>query len=118
MRQHASPAPIAPYKNIRGPFPRAEFFSHKLSVRAGYRGNHGDIAVNAHPEISRLHRVMGQRARFDHLEKARPINYFSVGVNDDPVIRGNSSEAFEVVFNDCLRERLFQFQNFIFHINS
>jgi len=41
-------------------------------------------------------------------------NYFSVRVNDDPVICDKSSDTFEIVLNDCLRERLFEFQKFFF----
>ncbi len=78
------------------------------------RSNHCAISINADPEIFGFHHVMRQGARFDDLEKARPVNYFSVRVNDDPVICDKSSDTFEIVLNDCLRELFFQFQEFFF----
>ena len=114
MRQHALPSPIALHKNICGPFLRAELLSHEFALRAGYPGNHCAVSINADPEIFGFHHVVRQGARFDDLEKARPVNYFSVRVNDDPVICDKSSDTFEIVLNDCLRERLFEFQKFFF----
>ena len=58
MRQHASPAPVALYKNIRGPFMRAEFLSHEFALRTGYRGNYRAVSVNAHTEIFGFHHVV------------------------------------------------------------
>jgi hypothetical protein len=98
MRQHALPSPVAPHKNICGPFLRAKLLSHKFALRPGYRGNYCAVSINADPEIFGLHQVVRQGARFDDLEKTRPVNYFSVGVNDDPVICDKSSDTFEIAF--------------------
>jgi len=51
-------------------------------------------------------------------KKRARSNYFSVGVNDDPVICDKSSDTFEIVLNDCSRERLFEFQEFFFCFHS
>jgi hypothetical protein len=115
MRQHASPSRVTPYKNICGAFLRAEFLSHEFASRAGYGSNHCAVSIKADPGIFGFHHVVRQGARLDDLEKARPVNYFSVRVNDDPVIRDKSSDAFEVILNDCLSEGLFEFQKFFFN---
>jgi hypothetical protein len=47
-------------------------------------------------------------------KKRGPVNYFSVRVNDDPIICDESSDTFEIVPNDCFRERLFECQKFLF----
>ena len=114
MRQHALPSPVALHKNICGPFLRAKLLSHEFALRAGYPGNHCAVSINANPEIFGFHDVVRQDARFDDLEKARSVNYFSVGVNDDPVVGDKSPDTFEIVANDCLRERLFEFRKFFF----
>ena len=101
MRQHALPSPIALHKNICGPFLRAEVVSHEFALRPGYRGNYCAVSVNANPGIFGFHHVMRQHTRFDHLEKAGPINYFSVRINNDPVICDKPSDALEIVVNDC-----------------
>ena len=111
MRQHALPSPVALHKNICGPFLRAELLSHEFALRAGHPGNHRAVSINADPKIFGFHHVVRQGARFDDLEKARPVNYFSVRVNDDPVICDKSSDTFEIVLNDCLRELLFSFKS-------
>ena len=114
MRQHALPSPLALHKNICGPFLRAKLLSHEFALRAGHPDNHCAVSINADPEIFGFHHVVRQGARFDDLKKACPVNYFSVRVNDDPLICDNSSDAFEIVANDCLREFLFDFQKFFF----
>src|SRR6266513_2882611 len=43
-------------------------------------------ALSPDPEIFGFHHVVRQGARFDDLQKAHPVNYSSVRVNDDPVI--------------------------------
>jgi hypothetical protein len=118
MRKHALPSPVALHKNICCPFPRAELLPHEFSLRPGYRGNYCAVFINADSETFGFHYVMRQHTRFDHLEKARPINYFSVRINYDPVICHKPSDAFEIVVNDCLRERVFEFQKFFFDGNS
>jgi hypothetical protein len=114
MRQHALPSPASLHKNICGPFLRAELLSHEFTLRAGYRGNHCALSINADPEIFGFHDLMSQGARFDHLEKARPVNYFSIRVNDDPIICDQSSNTFEIISDDCRREFFFDFQKFFF----
>ena len=115
MRQHALPSPVALHKNICGPFLRAKLLSHEFALRAGQPGNHCAVSINADPEIFGFHHVVRQGARLDDVEKARPVNYFSVRVNDDPVICDKSSDTFEIVPNDCFRERLFECQKFFFY---
>src|SRR4029453_6803293 len=118
MRQHALPSTAALHKNVCGPFLRAELLSHEFAFRAGYPGNHCAVSINADPEIFGFHYLVRQDARLNHLEKARPIYYSSVRVNDDPVICDKSSDSFEIVLNDCLCERLLQFQKFFFSLHS
>ena len=108
MRQHALPSPFALHKNICGSFLRAELLSHEFALGAGYRGDHRTVSINSDPKIIGLHRVVRQGARFDDLEKTRLVNYFSVRANNDPVICDKSSDTFEIVLNDCLREFFFQ----------
>jgi hypothetical protein len=76
MRQHALPLPLALHKNICGPFLGTELLSHEFALRAGYPGNHRAVSINTDPEIFGFHHVMRQGARFDDLEKARPVRYF------------------------------------------
>src|SRR6476659_10491305 len=102
VRQHALPLPIALHKNICGPLLRAEVLSHEFTPRASQCRNNRAISINADPEIFGFHHIVRQGARFDDLEKTRPVNYFSVRVNDDPVICDKSSDAFKIVLNDCL----------------
>src|SRR5206468_3606252 len=88
------------------------------SLRAGYRGNHRTISINSDAKIVGLHHVVRQGARFDDLEKTRPVNYFSVRANNDPVICDQSSDMFGIVANDCLREFVSQLQEFFFCCHS
>jgi hypothetical protein len=114
MRQHALPSPAAFHKNICGAFLPAEFLSHEFALRASYPGNHCAVSINADPEILGFHHVVRQGARLYDLRKARPVNYFSVRVYNDPVICDKSSDTFEIVPNDCFREFFFQLQEFFF----
>jgi hypothetical protein len=118
MRQHALPSPIALHKDICGSFLRTELLSHEFALRAGYRRNYRTISINSDAKIVGLHRVVRQSARFDDFEKTCPVNYFSVRANNDPVICDQSSDIFEIVANDCLREFVFQLQEFFFCCHS
>jgi hypothetical protein len=118
MGQHALPSPIALHKNICGPFLGAEVLSHECTLRTGYGSNYRAISINADPEIFGFHCLVRQGTRFDDLDEARTVNYFSIWVNDDPVIGDNSSKAFKIVLNDCLGEPLFEFQKLFFHVSS
>ena len=114
MRQHALPSPIAFDKNIGGSFLRAELLPHEFALCAGYPDNHRTVCINADPKIFGFHRVVRHGARFDDLEKARPLNYLSVRANNDPIIRNEPFDTFEIVLNDCFRELLFDSQEFFF----
>ena len=103
MRQHALPSAIALNKNIGGSFLRAELLSHEFALSAGYPGNHRAVSINADPKIFGFHRVVRHGARFDDLEKARPLNYFSIRANNDPVIHHQPFDTLEIVLNDLPR---------------
>jgi len=114
MRSYATPSPAALHKNICGSFLGAKLLSHEFPFRAGYRGDHRAVAINADPEIFGFHYLVRQGARFDDLEEARTVNYFSVRINNDPVIGDNSSKALKIVVNDRFREFFLYFQKFLF----
>jgi len=108
------PSPIAFDKNISGSLLRAELLSHEFALCARYPSNHRAISINADPKIFGFHRVVRHGARFDDLEKARPLNYLSVRANNDPIIRNEPFDTFEIVLNDRFREFLFDSQKFFF----
>lgn len=87
MRNHATPLPVTLHKNICGSFLGAELLSHEFPFRASYCGNHCAVAINADPRIFGFHYLVRQGTRFDDLEEARTVNYFSVRIDNDPVIR-------------------------------
>ena len=104
MRNRATLLPAAFHKHICGPFLRAELLSHEFPLGAGDCGNHCTVSINADPKIFGFHSLVRQRTRFDDFKETRTLNYFAVGINDDPVIRHEASETCEIILNDCLCE--------------
>jgi len=98
MRQHALPSPSRFTKTSVARSCVLNSCPMNLPFVRVSPSNHRAVSVNADPKIVRTPSCRGVKAPdLMTSKKTRPVNYFSVRANNDPVICDKSSNTFEIV---------------------